>query len=146
MRTAIAAIVVCASIASAHAATEKTLSPAPGNNPALIRTTTVLSTDSALVRAAKLTVRSRLHLTPTNVSMIDDSTVGHAPSVFSEPVVSHDARVLGVSAPNSGGGSATPASTNRPGAKVSASGPVVVGPYGVSAPSTAPRASSMQPH
>ena len=157
MRIALAAFVVCTSIASANAATEKTLSPLPGNSPALIRSTTVLATDSPLVRAAKLTVSSRLHSAANNVSVIDDSTVGRGPSLFSDAPTTHAARVLGVGAPSGGGGSATPAPSGS-GATAAAASPAagaaapaagsgtIVSPYGPAGPSPVIRAPAMQPH
>jgi hypothetical protein len=156
MRIALAAFVVCTSIASANAATEKTLSPLPGNSPALVPSTKVLATDSPLVRAAKLTVSSRLHSAANNVSVIDDSTVGRGPSLFSDAPATHAGRVLGVGAPSGGGsaapapsaGGATPAAATRPAAATApaAGAATVVSPYGPAGPSPVIRAPAMQPH
>ena len=84
MRTAILAIVACASIATARAATEKAPSDASGQSPPLVSGTAVSPTDSPLVRAAKLTVASRLHVAATNVWEINDSTVKHSMRVLGE--------------------------------------------------------------
>jgi hypothetical protein len=164
MKNAILAIVACASIGSLRAATEKTLSPAPGQNPALVTTTTILATDSPLVRAAKRTVAGRLHQASGNTAVvIDDSTVGRAPMVFSDTIINHAARILGESAPApdappaqaattagaAGSGSAAPAAPNRPAASAPAPTPAAAAgaiPYGASTQNAIPRAPAMPAH
>jgi hypothetical protein len=106
MKNIILTIAVCASIASARAATQTVLSNGNGQTAALLSSTAVLASDSPLVRAAKLTVAGRLHSGTTQV--VNDTTVAH-------PM-----RVLGVSAPGSVASVGTATAATMPAAASSA--------------------------